>query len=222
MLNRLASSFLALLLASNAAHADFAKPPVNDRVAIGEDRIPPHEHPDVQSAPVRMPDRAAVVKALSARRDKNVASFRAYMRGGVYPHNTVRPGPLNVWRDADGHLCAAATMIDRDGQHDLVMKTADDNDYIRLLDVTTGPLMDWIMTSGLTVEEIDRIQAPMVMPNPSEQNPQWRASEDAKLRRGYAETSTWLDKHRAAGLAAAVDRLMSNPVLANRLVDGRI
>jgi len=229
MIKRLASSFLTLLLASNAALADFAKPPAGDprndtRVASRDDDVVVRERrrPAPVAMPVRMPDRAQVAQALAARRDKNIASFRAYMRAGVYPHNTVRPGPLNVWRDADGHLCAAATMIDRDGQHELVTGTAETNDFIRLLDVTNGPLLDWIVTSGLTIEEIDRIQEPLIMPDPSEQDPQWRAAEDAKLRRGYVATSAWLDKHRAAGLAAAVDRLMAYPVLANRLVDGRI
>ena len=41
----------------------------------------------------------------------------AYRKAGVYPHNFVRSGPLNVWMDSEGHLCAAATMIDKDGKH---------------------------------------------------------------------------------------------------------
>jgi hypothetical protein len=208
MMTKLASACLALLISSNAAVAhNFAKPP------IAESRM---------AVPLPVVNRADVEKALAARRDHNIAAFRAYMNAGVYPHNTVRPGPLNVWRDDDGHLCAAATMIDRDGKHALVTKTAEQTDYLRLLDVTTGPLLDWIMTSGLSIEEIDRIQAPMVLPNPSEQDPSWQAREDAKLRAGYVATSKWLDKHRAAGLSAAVDRLMAYPLLAQKLVAGTI
>ncbi|HEV7558924.1 MAG TPA: hypothetical protein VGO00_25805, partial [Kofleriaceae bacterium] len=77
-------------------------------------------------------------------------------------------------------------------------------------------------TSGLTLEEIDRIQAPMVMPNPTDQDRAWRAAADAKLKRGYVETSRWLDTHRKDGLASAVDRLMAQPLLAQKLVNGTI
>jgi hypothetical protein len=208
MMTKLASAVLALLISSNAAVArDFAKPP------MAESRM---------ALPLPMVNRADVEKALAARRDHNIAAFRAYMNAGVFPHNTVRPGPLNVWRDAEGHLCAAATMIDKDGKHQLVQKTAETNDFIRLLDVTTGPILDWMLTSGLTIEEIDRIQAPMVMPDNPEQDREWRAAADAALMSGYVETSTWLDSHRKEGLASAVDRLMAHPLLARKLVNGTV
>jgi hypothetical protein len=122
--------------------------------------------------------------------------------------------------DAEGHLCAAATMIDKDGKHDLVIDTAKDNNAIRLLDVTTGPLMDWILTSGLTLEEIDRIQAPMVYPDVPVVDKNWEQAEDAKLAKGYAATDAFLVKHQKAGLDVAVDRLMQNPLLARKLVRG--
>src|SRR5215468_1881850 len=132
MLTKIASGLVAIVLSSNLAAADLVRPPARD-----ESRMP-----------VPMVDRVAVEKALIARRAHNIAAFRAYMNAGIYPHNTVRPGPLNVWRDDDGRLCAAATMIDRDGKHALVQTTADTNNNVRLLDVTTGPLLDWILTSG--------------------------------------------------------------------------
>jgi hypothetical protein len=208
MMTRLASAVLTVLLTSHAAVArDFAKAPV------AEDRI---------ALPLPMVNRADVENALAARRDHNVASFRAYRTAGIYPHNTVRPGPLNVWRDDDGHLCAAATMIDRDGKHELVSTTAATDNYVRLLDVTSGALLDWILTSGLSIEEIDRIQEPPLMPDPSAQDPSWRARVDAKLRKDYAATDAWLVEHRSAGLSAAVDRLMAYPLLAQKLVAGTI
>ncbi len=211
MLRRFAASFLALALLAPAASADFAKAPDAGEVA-----------PPSSDKPVAL-SRAAVRAALAKRRAHNLAAFRAYRKGGVYPHNTYRTGSLNVWRDADGHLCAAATMIDRDGQHDLVTKTAESNNYLRLLDVTDGPLMDWILTSGLTNEEIDRIQAPMVEPPEVQrermrQQRAWQIAEDAKLRKGYAATDAWLVRHTKAGLDEATDRLMEHPELALRLV----
>ncbi|HEY5950550.1 MAG TPA: hypothetical protein VIV40_33895 [Kofleriaceae bacterium] len=176
--------------------------------------------------PMRVaPDRAEVRKALEQRRAKNLAAFRKYRRAGVYPHNTVRPGPLNVWRDADGHLCAAATLIWNDGKHDLVDQTADSDNQIRLMNVTKGPLLDWIMTSGFTIEEIDMIQAPMIYPDGRVEGP-WLprdfTAEDAALKAGYARTAAYLVKHGKRDLDKAVDRLMKNPALAQQLVDGRV
>ena len=168
--------------------------------------------------PAGGPDREAVRAALATRREHNLSSFRAYRNGGVYPHNYVRPGPLNTWRDRDGHLCAAATMIDRDGKHELVAEVAKDNNQIRLLNVTDGVLMDWILTSGFTLEEIDRIQEPGFQP---EMPPiDWQTQEDARLNKDYAATDTWLVKHDKAGLDSATTRLMAHPELAEKLLAG--
>lgn len=202
MLTRLAAVLVTFSLAGR-----FAGPPTTSEARVA---MP------VPLAPTRDQVRAALAK----RRDHNLASFRAYRTAGVYPHNFIRVGPLNVWRDTDGHLCAAATMIDKDGKHQLVQDTGDKNDFIRLLDVTDGALYDWMLTSGLTIEEIDRIQAPMVMPD--EMNRSWIEAEDARLRKEYLATDAWLVKHRTAGLASAVNRLMAHPDLARRLVAGEI
>ena len=168
-----------------------------------------------------LPSRAAVRAALAKRREHNLASFRAYAKAGVYPHNYVRPGPLQTWLDQDGHLCAAATMIDKDGQHELVVKVGKTENHIRLLDVTEGPLMDWMLTSGFTIEEIDRIQEPGFNERMWQEQEQRRlafAREDARLRKVYAETDAYLVKHASDDLDIATDRLMEQPDLARALV----
>ena len=212
MLTRLAAMFMSVTLSANVAAAGgFARPPVVTEPAVA---LP--MRPDL----VTTPSREQVREALRARRENNLAAFRAYRMAGVYPHNFVRSGPLNVWMDAEGHLCAAATMIDKDGKHDLVMDTAKTNNNIRLLDVTTGPLMDWILTSGFTLEEIDRIQMPGFQPDRPVVDDGWRKTEDARLAKGYAATDTFLVKTAKTGLDVAVDRLMQNPLLARKLVRG--
>ena len=80
--------------------------------------------------------------------DANLARFRAYQRKGELPSNTYAAGQLNVWRDEAGHLCAAATIINASGAVALVEQVAEESNFIRLADVTSGPLMDWILTSG--------------------------------------------------------------------------
>jgi hypothetical protein len=211
MLTRLASCFVAFGLLTTPAVAS-SSAPAGDPVPTSAVAMP---------MPVRelAPTKAEVIKALKERRAKNLKSFIAYRKAGVYPLNSFRRVPLNVWMDADGHLCAAATMIDKDGKHDLVEGTAETNNNIRLLDVTRGELLDWIMTSGFTIEEIDRIQAPQIMPD--EWMLDYRA-EDAKLAAGYLKTEKALVKNQKASLELAAKRLLENPHLARQLVDGLI
>jgi hypothetical protein len=159
--------------------------------------------------------------ALEKRREHNLEGFRQYAKAGVYPHNFIRTGPLQTWRDREGHLCAAATMIDKDGKHDLVNKIAEKQNNIRLLDVTEGPALDWMLTSGFTIEEIDKIQEPGFTRRQVDVTPDW-TEEDARLRQVYAETDTYLVKHVAGGLDTATERLLENPALAKKLVEGKI
>jgi hypothetical protein len=211
MLKRFAAALLAVALLAPAATAGFAAPPSGAGPVSPESLV----------GKARVLTRAQVRAALAARRTHNLAAFHAYRTGGVYPHNYERNGPMNVWLDRDGHLCAAATMIDKDGQHELVMETGKTDNHVRLADVTDGPLLDWMLTSGFTIAEIDRIQAPMVMPNPRELEPpvDWRVAEDVRLAREYRATETWLNRHQKASLDAATDLLLeSYPALAAALV----
>jgi hypothetical protein len=215
MKTRLVASFLLAALAATASARSFSQPPpaTPPPSAPAEARVAPTSD-DV--APL---DEAAVRQALASRRAHHLAAFRAYRNGGSYPHNFQRSGPLNVWRDREGHLCAAATIINRDGNVELVADTAKTNNQIRLLDVTEGPLLDWMLTSGFTIEEIDRIQAPMVRPVQQETvQPEWRVAEDARLKKLYAETDAYLVKHERAGLDLAMARLMERPELARALL----
>lgn len=187
MLNRIAA-LVVLAATTTAAHAvDYAAPP----------------------------DRAAVKAALLKRRAANSAAFHDYIVKGVYPHNTFRDGPLNVWLDGSNHFCAAATMIVKDGHQDLASATAKEHNNIRLLDVTEGPLLDWMLMSGFTIEEIDQIQAPAVLDVNYDK-------EDAALKKHYLATEKFLKAHAAADLETATTRLMKHPDLAWQVVNGGI
>jgi hypothetical protein len=200
---------IALLLAfSTSAFADraplpheFAKPPAASEMRISLDRT-------------------AVRDALVRARAANLAAFRAYQQKGVFPSNTFSDGKLNVWRDDDGHLCAAATIIDASGQHDLVARVADQTNFIRLADVKQGPLMDWILTSGFTQEEIAAIQEPfMPVRNNSRVDPGLRTTENDRLRAKYAAVDKMLVANQKASLDLAVDRLMKHQQLAWSVVN---
>ena len=233
MLRRLATALLSLSLAatsltSTADARAFAAAPgaparPDDQLADREIRLP-RPSPRLSEA-----TRARLRPVLAKRRAKNVAAFRAYARKGVYPHNFITNGELNVWIDGDGHMCAAATMIFKSGDKALVRQTAKDNNFIKLADVGEGALLDWILTSGLTHDEVVAIQAPMVggprdqpidpiMPVEPED---WRVTEDRRLRARYEEVLAELVDERDANLEAAIDALVWRPDLVAQLLKAR-
>lgn len=229
MLRRLASSIVALSLGMGIAAAHPNTYRFEDDLVRTDDVLrfaqPPADEPPVlvtdPATPVAVVDRASVRAALAARRAQNLALFHAYRTAGVYPHNFVQAGKLNVWLDPEGHLCAAATIINNSGNTDLAMSVPSMNNYLKLIDVTEGPLMDWILTSGFTQDEIGMIQEPFVgpvRPQPIVEPDAQRTAEDARLAKRYAVVEKALKKQRKHSLEAAVDRLMQNPELAAALV----
>lgn len=239
MLRRLSTLLLSLSLATTSftATADArgfatapgapARPPSHPDVPILDEMPQPHDHRIRRPEPrINARTRARLRAVLAARRTKNVATFRAYARRGVYPRNYITNDSLNVWIDGDGRMCAAATMIFRSGKKALVRQVARDNNFIRLADVTDGPLLDWILTSGLTHDEVIAIQAPTVggprgdwRMTPEEPAPQdWRVTEAARLRAHYDEVLSDLSRDRADSLDSAIDALVWRPDLIAQLL----
>ncbi|HTJ42493.1 MAG TPA: hypothetical protein VL463_10390 [Kofleriaceae bacterium] len=213
MIRRLAASILSLSLLSSAAIAqDFAQPPA-PRGAVAD-------MADVEYMPARMhaPSRALLIRALAKRRAQNLARFHAYRTAGKFPHDFIAQTTLNVWRDPEGHLCAAATIIDKDDPA-LVRQVADEQNYVKLGEVQSGALLDWIMTSGFTQVEVSTIQEPFMGPRePIRRDNSWRIAEDARLKRKYARIEAMLRANTDDALAQAADRLAGNPELAWQLV----
>lgn len=166
-------------------------------------------------------DRAAVRNALVRERAANLASFRTYRNHRVFPSNTFTDHKLNVWRDADGHLCAAATIINANLPA-LAAKVAEQNNFIRLADVREGPLMDWILTSGFTQEEVAAIQEPFEPVSDGGRRPivnsDKRARETARLVAYYANVDAALMRNGDKSIDAATDRLIQHQALAAQLV----
>jgi hypothetical protein len=207
---------LALALASTSASAQtFAAAPP-----------PPSTDAALRIAPPVL-DRAAVRAALLEQRRANIARFHAYRIGGVYPSNVFTGSLANVWQDQQGHFCAAATIIRASGATELVDRIAEENNFFRIADVTQGPVMDWILTSGLTQAELVMIQKPF-MPvanrpeldpvTPIAIDPKSRAAETRRLAKLYKQIEHKLVKAQRANLELAVDRLMQRPDLAQQLL----
>ena len=192
---------------------------------------PAHDH--VQMELEILPDAdaldpVAVRSALAAARQANLAAFHTYRTGGVFPHNTYAPGKLNVWTDAEGHICAAATIIKMSGDAALVDQTARTNNFVRLMDVKDGALMNWILTSGLTQREIATIQEPfMEMPDPVTIRAEARSAarvaaarkrEDARLAKKYAAIEAMIAANNEASLDIATAIILKQPALARALL----
>jgi hypothetical protein len=222
-----ASIFFSLATTATASsESPFAQPPSAEAAFDRADVMPASTQ--LRIAPRRALDRATVRAALAKARATNLASFRVYQKKGVFPNNTFTPGKLNVWLDTSGNFCAAATLIKMSGNDDLVNKVAEQNNFIRLADVKQGPLMDWILTSGLTQDEIASIQEPfmgvmepVVEPAPILVDAKLRKAEDARLRAKYRAVDKMIAKNTKQSLDAATDRLMKNHVLAWQLVDSQ-
>lgn len=164
-----------------------------------------------------------VRSALAARRQANLALFRAYEQAGVFPDNVYSARKLNVWQDPRGHFCAAANLVVKSGNRALADKVAEQTNFLKLGEVTQGPVMDWILTSGFTQDEIAMIQEPyMPVRKTAVVDAQMRRAENARLHALYKQIAARLEQQTSASLDAAAARLMKTPALARELVQGTV
>lgn len=137
---------------------------------------------------------AAIARAderseLAHQRQLQIQRLRAYADAGVFPADAAER-PLSVFRDARGRLCPMAHLIAASGHRDLVDHVARTNNRLRLADVRDGALWTWMQHSGLTRDEIIRIQGvmsfnqPLVLePPPNEHGPTIEARRRTEARR---------------------------------------
>jgi hypothetical protein len=162
------------------------------------------------SQQTRLPEPAAVRAQLAARRTVHLGRLLAYADAGVFPANDVRPGPLNVFIDRAGHLCAAANLMALDGQRALVVAAASDDNFVVLGNVKSGALYDWMLASGFTQEEIAMIQEPYMF----EPDPQ---AEQQRLQGVLRGVHAVLQANTDKSLDLAVARLTARPDLVASL-----
>ena len=228
---------LTTVFAPLASASGFAKPPAGWSRSSRTDVADAAPAPSVQPMIPAMPDgpgmeplqvvvtRDNVRAALEQARSESISAFQVYMTNQIYPSNTSAPGKLNVWRDADGHYCAAATIIRTSGRFAISEGVASSNNNLRLINVKDGVLMDWILTSGLTQQEIDRIQEPFMDVREDRQatiDRDKKVAETARLVKTYKATYAALEKNEKASLDIAVNRLMAHPDLARDFLDGSL
>ena len=97
---------------------------------------------------------------LAGRRAQIISWLHDYSVAGVYPTDAIGR-PMSVFVDDKGIRCPMAELIHKSGRDDLVDAVKRENNAVRLADVHTGPLHDWMLSSGLTQEEIVFVQGAM-------------------------------------------------------------
>jgi|SRR5688572_24501759 len=158
----------------------------------------------------------ALLDAMTARRAEAVERLHAYRVAAVYPTDDAGL-PLGVFRDARGVRCPMSELIYQSGRADLVDAVVRTDNALRLAEVHDGPLMAWMLESGLTKEEIVEIQGAMeldytFLENVNDANGEAgrsilvraaRQQVDDKL----AAVEATLARQRTASLATVVARL---------------
>jgi hypothetical protein len=96
---------------------------------------------------------------LAVHRKQQIARLHAYTEAGLFPiHSAATLARVHIFKDEAGRRCAIANLVHLDGQTALVDKMAKERNDVVVADEASGPLHDWVLTSGLTNEEVRRIQ----------------------------------------------------------------
>lgn len=153
---------------------------------------------------------------LAREREQQLQRLRLYERTGSFPRKPGEPGWHHQFLDANGVPCAVANLIGQSGHWDLVEHTAATRNDVVLSEVRDGPLIDWVLTSGLTLEEVAVIQEPGfepmiefvrdVEPAPDIE-PAPILAEKRRLGRHLRAVQELLRADTEASLAKALDRL---------------
>jgi hypothetical protein len=150
---------------------------------------------------------------LATQREIALQRLHAYRLAAEFPLDA-QGRPQSMFRDAQGRLCAMASLIDSSGRHDLVDAVARTNNKLKLADVHAGPLLDWMLHSGLTQEEIAMVQGALeidyiqfqVRPN-REQPDILLAMANREIDRRIARAEEVLRAQTPQALALAAQRL---------------
>lgn len=96
---------------------------------------------------------------LGARRKEQIERVEGYAKKGVFPRNIDFKGErVPYFVDDRGVPCAVAFLMIEDGLRDAVERIAKESNHVRIMDVKEGPIVDWVLSSGVLQEEAAQIQ----------------------------------------------------------------
>ncbi|HSD90679.1 MAG TPA: hypothetical protein VLB44_24310 [Kofleriaceae bacterium] len=156
---------------------------------------------------------ASPTAELAGRRAQLIGWLHDYTDAGQYPTDAAGM-PRSVFVDEHGVRCPMAELIYRSGHPELVEAVVREHNEVRLAEVTEGPLHDWMVGSGLTLDEIALIQG--------------AADIDMTWMREMPQQETILAKGEVRGRLESAEKAIRNQtahsvqVAAAQLADGRI
>ena len=143
---------------------------------------------------------------LTARRHAQIERLHSYAATGRFPRNLDFPGQLvPYFVDAYGTACAVGRLAQLDGLNADVAHIAATNNHIRIADVHAGPLLDWILDSGLTQAECALIQPSYACIEDYRRGRQWQ-DELTRLRRHFERVEKQLRTDEQRSLEQAMMR----------------
>jgi uncharacterized protein YjbI with pentapeptide repeats len=96
---------------------------------------------------------------LRVNRALQIERLRQYARRGLFPINEHHSsGPIPIFVDRHDTACAVGHLMRESGWNDAVEEIARHNNHVYVPDAYDGPLVDWVLQSGLTQEEAGLIQ----------------------------------------------------------------
>jgi hypothetical protein len=120
---------------------------------------PPSPAPTRSEPAASEPSERDLVRArLAVHRLRQIERLGEYASRGEFPHNYAKVPIVHIFRDDAGRLCAVANLVHQDGLDDLVDATVSAHNDLAVADVHDGPMLEWVLASGLTQEELVRIQ----------------------------------------------------------------
>lgn len=160
-----------------------------------------------------------------------IADLEAYAKAGSFPQNDYSISDFTpVFVDGAGTACAVGHLMRCAGATGLVDTVAAESRFVKLHEIQIGPVVDWILTSGLTKEECELIQPsyPWKTDPPPDKEPDMRALERLAgdpesvtfIRHHLLATARKLRKDTPLSLQLALQRLGKRTAGSFEIVNG--
>lgn len=107
---------------------------------------------------LRQVDRSDLTPEQRRRRQAALDHLHEYWQEETFPTNRRRSGRIPCFIGGNGVPCAMAHLLQADGRDDLVETVMATDPTIHLDAVDDGPLAEWVVETGLTMDEAARIQ----------------------------------------------------------------
>jgi len=162
--------------------------------------------------------KAETYQRLYSLRLQRIADLEAYAAAEKFPINRTSVEFTPVFVDEQDTPCAVGHLMRCSGAHNLVDQIALNNNLVRLHEITEGPVVDWMLHSGLTKEECELIQPSYRddwdhnppdygAPTPRPRVDHGKGIAQRFIRDHLESTARLLRKNTAASLQVAMARL---------------